>query len=257
MHRVHIPVEGQEGERLMLPKNEAHYVANVLRLQAGDEVQAVDGGGQAFRLLLLTVSPAVVEGQLIAPVAAARESGPPLVLGQGLPKGSKMDVIVEKCSELDLTTLVPVYTERTVVRDTGRETTKLTRWRRVAEAAARQCGRRVFLELYPPVSLQDFCVTYCFAPVKLVCWEEERRQGLRQILQMLTGQSPIVVLIGPEGGLTAQEVTMAQSYGFHPVTLGPRLLRTETAAIAVTSIIRYSVGGFEPPGEGAWRDIPQ
>jgi 16S rRNA (uracil1498-N3)-methyltransferase len=239
----------------MLPKNEAHYVANVLRLAAGDEVQAVDGGGQAFRLLLLTVSPAVVEGQLIAAMATTGESGPQLVLGQGLPKGSKMDLIVEKCSELGLTTLVPVYTERTVVRDTGRATTKLTRWRRVAEAAARQCGRRVFLELYPPVSLQDFCVTYRFAPVKLVSWEEERQQGLRQILQMLIGQSPIVVLIGPEGGLTAQEVAVAQSYGFHPVTLGPCRLRTETAAIVVTSIIRYSVGGFEPPWEDAWRDI--
>jgi 16S rRNA (uracil1498-N3)-methyltransferase len=251
MHRVRIPVGGQEGERLVLPKNEAHYVAHVLRLQAGDEVQAVDGVGQAFRLLLLTVSPAVVEGQLIAAVAASGETGPPLVLGQGLPKGSKMDVIVEKCSELGLTTLVPVYTERMVVRDTGRATTKLTRWRRVAEAAARQCGRRIFLEIYTPVSLRDFCVAYGFAPVKLVCWEEERRQGLRQILQMLPGQSPIVVLIGPEGGLTAQEVAVAQSYGFHPVTLGPRLLRTETAAIAVTSIIRYSVGGFEPAGEGS------
>jgi 16S rRNA (uracil1498-N3)-methyltransferase len=250
MHRVRIPVGGQEGERLVLPKNEAHYVAHVLRLQAGDEVQAVDGVGQAFRLLLLTVSPAVVEGQLIAALAAAGENGPPLVLGQGLPKGSKMDVIVEKCSELGLTTLVPVYTERMVVRDTGRATTKLTRWRRVAEAAARQCGRRVFLQIHTPVSLQDFCVAYCFAPVKLVCWEEERQQGLRQILQMLAGQSPVVVLIGPEGGLTAQEVAVAQSYGFHPVTLGPRLLRTETAAIAVTSIIRYSFGGFEPSGEG-------
>jgi 16S rRNA (uracil1498-N3)-methyltransferase len=251
MHRVRIPVGGQEGERLILPKNEAHYVAHVLRLQVGDEVQAVDGVGQAFRLLLLTISPAVVEGQLIAALAASGENGPPLVLGQGCPKGSKMDVIVEKCSELGLTTLVPVYTERMVVRDTGRATTKLTRWRRVAEAAARQCGRRVFLEIHPPVSLRDFCVAYCFAPVKLVCWEEERQQGLRQILQMLAGQSPVVVLIGPEGGLTAQEVAMAQSYGFHPVTLGPRLLRTETAAIAVTSIIRYSFGGFEPAGEGS------
>jgi 16S rRNA (uracil1498-N3)-methyltransferase len=213
MHRVCIPVRGQEGERLVLPKNEAHYVANVLRLQAGDEVQAVNGVGQAFRLLLLTVSPTVVEGQLTA-VAASGETEPPLVLGQGLPKGSKMDVIVEKCSELGLTTLVPVYTERTIVRDTGRTTTKLARWRRVAEAAARQCGRRVFLDLHPPVSLRDFCVTYCFAPVKLVCWEEERRQGLRQILQAFAGKSPIAVLIGPEGGLTAQEVAVAQSYAF-------------------------------------------
>jgi 16S rRNA (uracil1498-N3)-methyltransferase len=248
MHRVRIPEGGQAGERLMLPKNEAHYVATVLRLQAGDEVQAFDGAGQAFRLLLLTVSPAVVEGQLIAAVASAEEDGHAVVLGQGLPKGSKMDVIVEKCSELGLTTLVPVYTERTVVRHSGHAAAKLARWRRVAEAAARQCGRRVFLDLHPPMSLQDFCVTYRFAPVKIVCWEEERRQGLRQVLQLLAGQSPVVVLIGPEGGLASQEVAVAQSYGFHPVTLGPRLLRTETAAIAVTSIIRYSCGGFELPG---------
>jgi 16S rRNA (uracil1498-N3)-methyltransferase len=249
MYRVRIPPGMQVGEQLTLPTSEAHYVAHVLRLQSGDDVQAFDGAGQAFQLRLLTVSLAGVEGQLLTTLPSWEETARPVILGQGLPKGAKMDVIVEKCSELGLTTLVPLHTERTVVQVAGREAGKLARWRRVAEAAARQCRRQVFLDLKTPVSLEDFCTTYRTAPVKIVCWEEEQTQGLRQVLHPLAGQSPVVVLIGPEGGLTAQEVAVARSYGFLPVSLGPRLLRTETAAIAVTSIIRYSLGEFEPQGE--------
>jgi 16S rRNA (uracil1498-N3)-methyltransferase len=249
MYRVRIPPGMQVGEQLTLPTSEAHYVAHVLRLQSGDDVQAFDGAGQAFQLRLLAVSLAGVEGQLLTALPSWEETTRPIILGQGLPKGAKMDVIVEKCSELGLTTLVPLQTERTVVQVAGREAGKLARWRRVAEAAARQCRRQVCLDLQAPVSLEDFCATYHTAPVKIVCWEEEQTQGLRQVLHTLAGQSPIVVLIGPEGGLTAQEVAVARSYGFLPVSLGPRLLRTETAAIAVTSIIRYSLGEFEPQGE--------
>jgi 16S rRNA (uracil1498-N3)-methyltransferase len=253
MYRVRIPSGGQEGERLILQKAEAHYVANVLRLRKGDEVQAFDGAGQAFRLRLLTVCPALVEGQLTAMLPSWEDGDLQIVLGQGISKGAKMDLIVEKCSELGLTTLVPVYTERTVVRDTGRDAAKLARWRRVAEAAARQCGRRVFLELQTSVTLRDFCATYRWAPVKLVCWEEEQQRGLRQVLEGLARQSPVVVLIGPEGGLTPTEVAMAQSHGFLSVSLGPRRLRTETAAIAMTSILRYSLGELEPHGENCWQ----
>lgn len=162
-----------------------------------------------------------------------------------------MDLIVEKCSEFGLTTLVPLYTARTVVREVPeRMGEKLARWRRIAEAAARQCGRSTLLDLLPPVVLADFCAHYSAAPMKLVCWEEEQRQGLRQVLDGLAGQSPVVVLIGPEGGLTAQEVAIARAQGFVTVSLGPYVLRTETAAIVITSIIRYSMGALEPQGEG-------
>jgi 16S rRNA (uracil1498-N3)-methyltransferase len=249
MRRVRIPAGVKEGERLLLPKTEAHYVANVLRLRRGDEVQAFDGAGQTFQLRLLTVSAAAVEGQLVTTLTSREEAGAQLVLGQGVPKGAKMDLIVEKCSELGLTTLVPLYTARTVGRDTAREAAKLARWRRVAAAAARQCGRHTFLDIQAPVSVRDICVTSGDAPVKIVCWEEEQEQGLRQVLERSTGQSPVVVLIGPEGGLTPEEVAVAQSRGFMVVNLGWRLLRTETAAIAVTSIIRYSLGALEPQRE--------
>jgi 16S rRNA (uracil1498-N3)-methyltransferase len=161
-----------------------------------------------------------------------------------------MDLIVEKCTELGLTTLVPLHTERTVVREVpGRMQTKLSRWRRVAEAAARQSGRHTLLDLQPPRSLPDFCAHHCSAPLKIVCWEGEQHRSFRQALSTCVDSSPLVVLIGPEGGLTPDEIGIAQAHGFLTASLGPHILRTETAAIAITSIIRYSFGELEPQGE--------
>jgi 16S rRNA (uracil1498-N3)-methyltransferase len=174
----------------------------------------------------------------------------PFILGQALPKGGKMDLIVEKCSELGLTTLVPLYTDRTVVRETPeRLARKMARWQRIAAMAARQCGRRTLLDVQSPMALGDFCKRYRSAPVKLACWEAEQHHGMRQALAGLTDQSPIVVLIGPEGGLTVDEVGIARGHGFTTVSLGPRVLRTETAAIVLTSVVRYSLGELEPQGE--------
>ncbi len=161
-----------------------------------------------------------------------------------------LDLIVEKCSELGLTTLVPLYTDRTVVREVPeRLPGKMERWQRIAAAAARQCGRRTCLDIQLPMALGDFCGRYRSAPVKLVCWEEERHHGMRQIFEKLTGESPIVVVIGPEGGLTVHEVERAREHGFTTVGLGPYLLRTETAAIVLMGIVRYSLGELEPSGE--------
>jgi len=99
--------------------------------------------------------------------------------------------------------------------------------------------------------LTDFCFHYGTAPVKIVCWEEEKKRSLRQVLALHADQSPVVVLIGPEGGLTDDEITIAQGHGFLPTSLGPHILRMETAAIAVASIIRYSLGELEPQGPHA------
>jgi 16S rRNA (uracil1498-N3)-methyltransferase len=127
----------------------------------------------------------------------------------------------------------------------------MARWQRIAVAAARQCGRRTLLDVQPPMVLRDFCLRYGSAPVKLVCWEEERRQGMRQVLERVTAQGPIVIVIGPEGGLTVHEVEAARTAGFTTVSLGPHLLRTETAAIVLTGIVRYSLGELEPLREDA------
>jgi 16S rRNA (uracil1498-N3)-methyltransferase len=239
------------GDVVILSRTEAHYVARVLRLHAGDEVHAFDGTGRVYRLRLTDVSATTVQGQIMTSVVCPATDARPLVLGQALPKGTKMDLVVEKCSELGLTTLVPVSTTRTVVRHVAeRMDEKLARWQRIAEAAARQCGRRVLLEVQPPLLLADFCRRYSAAPVKIVCWEGEQQRGLRQVLNGLAEQSPVVVLIGPEGGFTAQEIAVTQEYGFVSVNLGPHILRSETAAIAVISILRYRLGDLEPSGKG-------
>jgi len=250
MHRVCVPPGTLDQPTVTLPLAVAHYVTHVLRLRVGDELGAFDGTGQECRLRLSRVSPTHVQGEMVALLARVAPSPTPFILGQALPKGTKMDLIVEKCSELGLTTLVPLYTDRTVVRQAPeRLAGKMARWQRIAAAAARQCERRTLLDVPPPMALEDFCVCYRSAPVKLVCWEEERHHGMRQVLDRLTGQSPIVALIGPEGGLTGHEVAMAREHGFTTVSLGPRLLRTETAAIVLTSIVRYSLGELEPDGE--------
>lgn len=247
MHRVCVPPETLDQPVVTLPLAVAHYVTHVLRLRVGDELDAFDGTGREYRLRLRTISATHVQGERVALLVAATPGLTPLILGQAWPTGSKMDLIVAKCSELGLTTLVPLYTERTVVREVpARLAGRMARWQRLAAAAARQCGRRTLLEVQPPMTLAAFCACHASAPVKLLCWEDERCHGLQQVLTRLAGQRPIVVLIGPEGGLTGEEVELARAHGFTTVSLGPRVLRTETAAIVLTSIVRYSLGELEP-----------
>ena len=252
IHRVCVPPETLRQPTITLPPSIAHYIRHVLRLRVGDEITVFDGTGQECLVRLTSMTATHVQGERLGLLAPTRLAPKPLILGQALPKGSKMDLIVEKCSELGLTTLVPLHTERTVVRETSeRLATKMARWQRIAAAAARQCGRRTLLDVQPPMALRDFCVRYGSAPVKLVCWEEERQQGIRQLLESLTGQSPIVLLIGPEGGLAVHEIEMARTEGFTTASLGAHLLRTETAAIVLTGIVRYSLGDLEPSRDRA------
>lgn len=250
MHRICVPPRLLDLTTWSLPQHIAHYVVHVLRLRAGDDLYAFDGTGRECQVRLTGVSPTTVQGERLAFLSTTTTAPRPFVLGQALPRGNKIDVIVEKCSELGLTTLVPLYTTRAVVREAPeRLVGKMARWHRIAEAAARQCGRRILLDIAPPMTVAEFCAGYSDAPVKLMCWEGEQRRGLQASLAPHAGQSPIVALIGPEGGFTVDEVTVARQYGFSTVNLGPRILRTETAAIVLTSIVRYSLGELNPEGE--------
>ena len=249
MRRIRVTEPPQVDGVVTLAPAESHYAARVLRLRAGDEVAAFDGRGGEWRLRLIAVDPDGVQGECIATVADSAEPAPPFILGQALPnKNSKMDWIVEKASELGLTALTPLYTERTVVRE-GQSDAKLSRWRRIAEASARQCGRRVLLDMQPPQTLTDFCQAYQASPVKMICWEGEAQRGIREVLEAPMPSGAVAALIGPEGGWTEAEVTQARAHGFVSVSLGPRVLRTETAAISLMTLIRYAQGELGPLGQ--------
>lgn len=249
MHRVCVTTAIGLATILTLPPSVSHHVVTVLRLRPGDEISVFDGTGRECCLRLTSVSAASVQGEVMA-FLPEKPQLTPLILGQALPKNPKMDLIVEKCSELGLTTLVPLYTERTVVRKiTDRTNDKLVRWQRIAEAAARQCGRQTIMEIRSSMSFADFCADYATAPGKILCWEEEQQQGIRQALATFTGHWPLVVVIGPEGGFSAPEVALARAHNFMVANLGPLTLRTETAAIVATALVRYSLYELEPQRE--------
>lgn len=247
MHRVYVAPETLDESVISLPRDKAHYIARVLRSRVGDHVGLFDGSGRECVVRLTHVAAGLVLGERVTLLAAPPPCDKVVVLGQGLPRGAKMDLIVEKCSELGLSTLVPLHTELSVARSVGqRMAEKMARWQRIAAVAAGQCGRRTLLELATPSSLADFCSRYDTASVKIICWEQEKSSGIRQVLEGRDDHYPIAVLVGPESGFTEDEVIVAKAHGFVPVSLGWRRLRSETAAIAVTNIIRYSRGELDP-----------
>ena len=247
MHRVYVPPETLDEPVISLSDDKAHYIARVLRLRGGDDVGLFDGSGREWLVRLTRVSAGLVQGERVSVLATPPPCDKVVVLGQGLPQGAKMDWIVEKCSELGLSALVPLHTELSAVRSVGqRINERMARWHRIAAAAAGQCGRRTLLKLGTPSSVADFCARYDTAAVKIICWEREKSRGVRQVLEAGNDRYPVAVLVGPESGFTEDEVAVAETHGFVPVSLGPRRLRTETAAVAVTSIIRYSRGELDP-----------
>ena len=249
MRRIRIAPGAQPGEQVILPPAEAHYITRVLRLRIGDEIKAFDGVNCQYDLRLTNVARQMATAHVVRVEALSAVSCTPLVLGQAMPKGPKMDLIVEKCSELGLTILVPLYSERTVKRHVSkRDDEKLGRWRRIAEAAAKQCGRQTLLKIRSPMTLHQFCVDYQAATLKLICWTQESQQSLRHIVEQWDGQPPVVALVGPEGGWSEQEIAVARAHGFRTAHLGPLTLRTETAAIVVTGLVRYQLGDFELKG---------
>ncbi len=235
-HRFLVPPEAVQGDRVVLPPEEARHAATVLRLRPGERVVVFDGRGEEREVELTTVSPRAVAGRVVATRHGVRPSVQ-LTLVQGVPKGIKMDVIVRMGTEIGVERFVPVLTRRAVARPAA---ARVERWRRIAAAAAKQSGRsavprvdapRSVLEVWP--ELRDSLV--------LVPWEGERSRSIGAILRAHSGASAVAICIGPEGGWTEEEVRDAVAHGAHPVTLGPLILRTETAGLVAAAMTFYEL----------------
>jgi len=245
-------VEGINGDdgTVVITGEEFYHLARVLRLKQGADVALFDGRG-----LELTGRVASVEGgRAVVDVTGLKEnsSESPLeiTLLQGVAKGGRMEIIIQKGTELGVSTIRPFLTERSVPRlgVDGIEK-RLHRWRRVALEAAKQCGRGVIPAIKEPVPLEEAIVGHGDC-LKLVPWEMEKSRGIGEVLDRYRSEIPegsgkvhkVVVLVGPEGGLAPESVELARREGFQPVTLGPRILRTETAAIALIAVLQYALG---------------
>ncbi len=238
-------VEGEPlrpGERLLKGKRAGH-LTRVLRLGVGDPVVLFDGSGREFPAEILEVRRQFVRLQVAEGAGVERESDLHLVLALGLPRPAIMDLIVQKVTELGVDEIIPVDTERAQKWLKGeRGGSRLKRWERIAREAARQSGRNRVPRISTLTDFEHLLKQRKDTGLKLICWEEEEIGSLRQILAAEGGSRQACVLIGPEGGFSPAEAEQASAVGFQKISLGRRILRTETAAITVIGLLQYELG---------------
>jgi len=219
------------------------HMATVLRLGVGDAIRLADGNGNEAVATIVAVEKEGLRVEIEPAQAALPAAAMPLItIYQGLPKGEKIDLILQKCTELGVARIVPFMASRSVTRLEGERLDKrVSRWQRIATEAARQSGRDSVPEVGFGASIDEI-LQQGGEGLRLMLWEDEKEQGLRSLLATTPRPGAIAVIIGPEGGLSAAEAAKAVAAGYLPVTLGKRILRTETAGLAVVSILQYVWG---------------
>lgn len=227
------------GQTVKLEGNDAHKVAHVLRKRSGDTIEIIDSGANRFEAVL-EINDGAVRARLGEPAPRAASRRIRITVAQGVPKGRKMDFVVEKLTELGVAAIVPLYSERSVVVESGKS--KLERWRRLAKTAAAQCGRDEIPQVDEPVEFEALLKTFFNYDCVLFPWELAETQ-LRDVLATLVADARrVLVVIGPEGGFAHSEAEAAEQSGAHVVGLGTHILRTETAALVVVALLNYVSG---------------
>ncbi len=244
MHRFHLRPENWDNATL--DAEEAHHCLNVLRLKEGDRVTAFDGAGREAQGTIASASGSKVTLKL----GPASKSPPPpceITLAQAVPKGKNMDLIVQKAVELGAAHIVPILSDRTVVQLEADETTKKReKWQSVALEACKQCGQNRMPEVAQPLSPKDFLERLDKNSLLLIASLQPDARPLKTVLEGYKSQNGslpkrVTVFVGPEGDFTPAEIALAKSHGCQPITLGPIILRTETAAIYCLSVLAHEL----------------
>ena len=222
---------------------DVNHIRNVLRMKAGEKIGVRDGISRNYICELETMEPEFVRARILSEETDSSELSARLYLFQGLPKGDKMELIIQKAVELGAYEIVPVMTKRAVVKlDEKKAVKKVQRWNAIAEGAAKQSGRSLVPAVHAVMSYAEALSYAQKLDVLLIPYEKAKGMEVtRQAMEsVLTGQS-VGIFIGPEGGFEETEIMQAQKCGALPVSLGKRILRTETAGIVVLSILMYQL----------------
>lgn len=247
MPRFYIPPERWNADHLELGEEEAHHALHVLRMKPGDRAVVFNGQGVRATVEITATAKRSVELKTLEVTQAAPRRCQ-ITLGQAIPKGKNMDLIVQKGTELGVAAVAPLLTERTVVQCDARETArKQEKWQAVAIEACKQCGQNWLPTVHTPMSMtellkRDFDLKLI---ASLTSGSRHPKDVLAEVLSERAGTPPanVLILIGPEGDFTPEETAEALQAGCRPITLGPIVLRTETAALYCLSVLNYELLG--------------
>jgi 16S rRNA (uracil1498-N3)-methyltransferase len=251
MLRIYLPDISTKEKQISIIGENARYLVSVLRCKKGDELIVFDGKGNSLRTEIQEVERKEVIARVIGKISYDTESTINLILVQGLLKGKKMDMVIQKVTELGVKEIMPVITERSQ----SRETRRVGRWRKISEEASRQCGRTKIPLIHEPVEYIQFLEKVGQLKseeiIGLIFWEESKL-SLKDALHKISSTQiarfsdlPIYILIGPEGGFSKEEVSLAEARGFTVSSLGKRILRAETAAISAVVLTQFLLGELD------------
>lgn len=240
MNRIYIPPEYIGDSEITFPAEQGHRVKSVLRLKVGDAVVVFDGLGKEYQVTLVDVKKKIIRASIESMTEINRDAKLEITLVQGLPKSEKMDYIVQKTTELGVKRIIPVITARVVLQLTPRKAQiREERWRKIAISATEQSGRTIIPKIDSVSTFEKGLVESKSCDLRLFFWEEERNISLKSVLNKINQLASVAVIIGPEGGFTKEEAALAKQTEATSVSLGSRLLRTETVPIAALSILLY------------------
>lgn len=240
MHRFYVTPDQIQGDTVTIRGTDVNHIKNVLRMRPGEEILICNGQGKDCYCIINKVS----EGEITAEIKERKDTGTELksriTLFQGLPKKDKIELIIQKAVELGVYEIVPVMTKRVIVKleDKKKEEKKLERWQAIAEEAAKQSGRGIIPVIKPVISYKEALTEAGNMGRAVIPYENASGMSYtRELLQNIGLVDTIGIFIGPEGGFEESEIELATAQKVIPITLGKRILRTETAGLAVLSMI--------------------
>jgi 16S rRNA (uracil1498-N3)-methyltransferase len=247
MRRFFVDPENISGSTAVLAGQDARHISKVLRLKTGTQVVLFDGSGSYYESVLTRISPSRVEAKIVSIIPyieSAEVMQPQLHLAMGLVKGKKMDLIIQKITELGVAGLHPFNSRFCSATDQDRN--RHTRWQNIAREACKQCNRPKPPVISPVRNLSDLLAAEGEKHVlKLFFWEnKEGQKAIGEIFTSLEKIKSVIAIIGPEGGFSPEEVQQAVEKSFEPVTMGSRILRSETAAVAAVAILQHELGNL-------------
>jgi 16S rRNA (uracil1498-N3)-methyltransferase len=242
MARFYVAHPQIENGVLKVEGDEFKHIRRVLRLGRGDEIRLFDGSGKDYEGTIVEEGPFSVSIRVHQILSSRKEPVLEITLAQSLLKGEKMDFLVQKAVELGIKRIAPFVSSRSIpVLEAKKGLERQKRWEKIAIGASKQCGRCFIPQIDLPVSFLETLESAPKDSLRLILWEEEGK-GLKEILRKREGTKEIFFVVGPEGGLSHEEVEEAKRARFLPVTLGQRVLRAETASLSFLSIIQYEWG---------------